>query len=390
VEKPLDKGLAALVLGGSVLDNIGNTGLAIALNTVMVTTYALSASEYGTVMMFLIFTIFFGVAAGQSMIKKCGMVFAAVFGNFMTAISQLALLLIIKQGAALGWFITSVYIGYAFGLTSNIAMAPMVLAIAPPSQRGLVVGVFGAVSNVARCVGPLILAQVYDSTDGEVTLVVTAAFSLSAVFVSLLLMLYPVLSLPKQSVVPEQEYTFADDLTKEDFYWFTPAQNGAYKKHCIAKGIPYEFPLLKCNKYADDVAAGNLARIRESAKGNFAYIIQHCQNILADVLDDPKKKEAQVAEWRKFQDLSDIDEATQAEMKSALGAWMFDYFIDAGYIMKFSPVMYQSIIMNSMPPVGKTSEIDVVEVCKNLIAIFQNHADVEAKNAMHELNLGGV
>ena len=153
------------------------------------------------------------------------------------------------------------------------------------------------------------------------------------------------------------------------------------------------------------MAAGNLARIRESAKGNFAYIIQHCQNILADVLDDPKKKEAQVAEWRKFQDLSDIDEATQAEMKSALGAvlarcphahclpagaWMFDYFIDAGYIMKFSPVMYQSIIMNSMPPVGKTSEIDVVEVCKNLIAIFQNHADVEAKNAMHELNLGGV
>jgi hypothetical protein len=71
-EPPLDDCLFWTVLIGSVVDNLGNAGLGIALNTVLIAAYAPSASMYGVIMMFLIVTIFMGVAIGQKVMASFG------------------------------------------------------------------------------------------------------------------------------------------------------------------------------------------------------------------------------------------------------------------------------------------------------------------------------
>jgi len=43
-------------------------------------------------------------------------------------------------------------------------------------------------------------------------------------------------------------------------------------------------------------------------------------------------------------------------MKSAFGEWIWDYLWDGGYFVKGSPVIFQTMIMNAIPPIGQVSD----------------------------------
>lgn len=332
----------------SGLDSGGDEGTRMARGTILTALYP----EWGTtnqqnILLILLLGIVFIALALLAAFRKCANLgVIAVFGCLCTLTVQLILAFSQQMKMSAISFIIIWMCGKCFGFLSTFAANFLVMEIAPKQLLGTWSGRNDAVTNLVSAATPILFSAVYDgvgNTAGTEMLMATSAISLLAVLAYAPLM--GMLPKPKpKSEKPLELDALGTYETMSDLDWA-------------------QLPLEMVDKVQDkQLEAGQAPRmvmwgtyqnerpflmgLTQRAEKDFKYI----KSKFMEMLSDRDKMLKTQEEMRKVQGI--VPKPDRDKAKAEMGAWIADYFDDAGYVnWETHCQIYKTMIMTAFPPI---------------------------------------
>jgi len=361
----LNKPLLFNILFGAVADNIGSTGMTLALVPVLFNKYvvgptwrgddpSLSAEGYKWLSCCFIFDLIPGMIACIVLTQKIGLGPSVVLGNFITAFFTAALLIVGVYVIGDGKDMLAVYLliflgGYPCTILSQLTTAPMIDKVSPISRRGEMQAYNSLASELTGAVTPVIFGEVQKAagTYGEEFIMwCCVVWSLIACVINAPLMFNPLFGPQK----PENKNL--KGLEGDDAEFVKRAEAGEWVPSDVLERINEErmkngepFIRLHYGKYADD--APKLFMLKQQAAHDFRLQKQLASKWLVQ-LRDPVFR----ADTVKNINAARATPKEQEESKRELGEWFADYMSANGYWADDNPAIMKEMIMAAFPHVS--------------------------------------
>mmetsp|Transcript_46454 Transcript_46454/g.129429 ORF Transcript_46454/g.129429 Transcript_46454/m.129429 type:complete len:728 (+) Transcript_46454:189-2372(+) len=361
----LNKPVLINILAGAVADNIGSTGMSLALMPVLFSKYVIgptfrgddstmSPEGYKWLSCCFIFDLIPGMIACMILTQKIGLGASVVLGNFITAFFTAALLIVgvyvTDDGSGmLAVFLVIFLGGYPCTILSQLTTAPMLDKISPPEMRGTIQGYNTLCSDLTGALVPVILGEVQKAAGSygqEFIMWVTVVWSLLACIINAPLMFNPLYG-PQPDEDLNLKGLLGDDVDlikrAEAGEWVPLADLERINLERMKKGEP--FLRMHYGKYADD--APKLWKMRQQAAADFRWIKADMTKWLAK-MRDPAVRDEMV----KGINESRATPEQQAESRRELGEWFTDYLAANGWWADDNPMVMKELIMSAFPHVS--------------------------------------
>lgn len=289
--------------------------------------------------------------------NKVGAAAGCVFGNLMTAVITVALLLIgtgTANTAHLAGFATVMYIGFPFTVVSQLSTGPMLDRIAPMDKRGYVQGINSVVMNIGTAVAPWVLGILADSAGTEVAVWTGFGVSILAAAINAPLMWVRGMGPPPPKVdkaerpMKWEDQEVVDKLLQGEYV--PGAVRDKINDERTQKGLP--FLLASPGTYADDKA--RLTELRGLAKEEFQYECNRNYNILSEIAEQRGSPELhgtlENALGQVNESLAMVGDERVDEVYSKLGQWFADHVRESGYYAHVNQVLMKQMILAAFPP----------------------------------------
>lgn len=367
------------IIIGALLDSVGSTGLMpLALSPLAFTRYylnfetnnltpILSLTGYKWLSVLLAFTVLPTTVATPNIFAKFGVGTACVFGNLLTAILTIALLLVVDLGPAtrgmFALFVIILYSGFPLTVISQLTTGPMLDRITPPEKRGAIQGVNSTVNNLAGALAPWLLGILADQTTDVIAVWVTIGVSFLAAVGNAPLMFHKALGPTRKKKETEALIEYDEETEKRlrRGSWIPPALLHQLNDERIKNGQPllvqhfgtYEKDKPKLGmlrKYARD----SYEAFSKSNYEHLAHIATHREDIKE--ITDMLAKSTQ----------ADQDEVDQ--VYDELGKWFTDHLRANGYQPQYSAILMKQMILSAFPTLT-TEEISSDNLEQTLVNI---------------------
>jgi MFS family permease len=201
------------VLFGAIADNFGSAGLfPICLSPLALEVFQLDLINMGEtplmsefafkwILVLLSLMVIPAAVVAPNLFNKIGTPATCILGNTFTSIAIISLLYIAlitpaTQVTYIG-FMVVLYIGYPFTVLSQLTTGPMLDALAPSSQRGLLQGLNMTTMNFAGAISPFLFGLLSDYAGTFTTIWTCVGISFCAALVNIPLMFVTALKRPK-------------------------------------------------------------------------------------------------------------------------------------------------------------------------------------------------
>ena len=303
-------------------------------------------SQQNILLILLIGIVFLALIVLTLFRKIANLGVIAVFGSLCTLTVQLILAFSQQMNLSAVTFIVIWMAGKCFGFLSTFAANFLVMEIAPKALVGTWTGRNDAVTNLVSAGTPILFSAVYDGVGnvaGTEMLMATAAVSLLAVLAYAPLMGM----LPKPKPPPKKgeeletidKYEEMDDLT----YSHLPLEVvGKVGLKMMEAGKPPR--MVFWGEYAKE--RPTLTDMPQRAAKDFQYIV----NDITEKLQDRDKMIQEQKDFKQYKDMIPVPDREKA--KQEMGAWIADYFDDAGYVnWEVQSQVFKTMLMTAFPPI---------------------------------------
>eukprot|EP00934_Nitzschia_sp_Nitz4_P006897 Nitzschia sp. Nitz4//scaffold25_size161228//144463//149493//NITZ4_002455-RA/size161228-augustus-gene-0.119-mRNA-1//1//CDS//3329544661//6887//frame0 len=374
VVRPKEIDVKALVhiIVGAVADNFGSTALVpLCLSPLAFKHYYLHFIEEGEdpimeltgfqwLSVMVAFVVVPSAVATPAVFRVMGVAGTCVFGNLMTGVVTLVLLLIGNAAATRGWFFVfafACYVGFPFTVFSQLTTGPMLDAIAPVEKLGYVQGLNNAAMNFGQAVAPWLFGLLADAVGTNITIIVGIGVSCLAATINFPLTFDS--RFGKETTVAPLSKTILKD---EDPEFLEQALAGEVVDqerlllinfNRMNKGKPPIIPHVK--PYSEEKEG--LLELCHHARPLFearTRVIDRVLMAFNDSSHEPSAEEiCEVINKTAFQDAHVIDEASQN-----LGKWIGEYLADAGYAPHLHSTSIKQMILTALPPISFDKELN--------------------------------
>ncbi|CAJ1377894.1 unnamed protein product [Effrenium voratum] len=340
--------LLKITVLASALDSGGDEGTRIARGTVLTAVFPewQTAERQNYLLLGLLVMVILSLVILELLRKRINLAAICVIGCFFTLATQLVLIAELEVAP----FLATWYSGKLFGFLSTIASGLIIVELAPKSQLGRWNGINEAFSNLSMAVSPLVFSLIYDAVGnvrGQEMLVCTSAVSLLATMAYM-----PLVSrMPKPSEEPLElkDLSYYEELSDEDFAELPTriVDEVRFKKMIEAGKTPR---LVSWGSYEQQRA--KLYEMQRRAMKDFKDFAEYLVRILSnrELLVQEQKKEMAI--------LATQGGVDREQAKKEMGAWMADYFDDAGYIdWETQATFYKAMIMTAFPPIDSLDSV---------------------------------
>jgi MFS family permease len=378
----------------SCLDSGGDVGTQMARSTILMGLFP----NFGTTsMQNILLLVVIGVAIGAfailGFLKKFGFNQASIatIGSIATLVAQILLASNAYMDSEAGYIILW-HCGKLFGFLSTFSSGLMIAQIAPTENLGFWNGMNGFLTNVCVGTSQIIFSRVYDSFNdgsrdgqrGTQMLIATSIISfLSVLAYGSLIPLWP------KDVDEKAQKKKDDDYA--DFAKWDALSDREFSLLPMETVNNVNMTYVKSNKPPRVVTWGDytaeradLLTMNDRASVDFKYFSGFMREMLADrtkMLEMQKHD----AEWKKI-----VPAVDRAKAKTEMGAWLADYFDDAGYQdwEKMAP-MYKAMFMNAFPPIDALDDVkpdyatmpidDFEDSLMKMLQVMDDHVTVKNK-----------
>lgn len=345
----LAKRILLIAVTASALDSGGDEGTRMARGTILTALFpewqTPEKQNYlllGCLVMVILTLVILGILR-----KKLGLASVAVIG--CTATLAVQLLLLIEWEA--GPFLAIWYAGKLFGFLSTIASGLIITEIAPKAELGYWNGVNSAASQLSMAVSPLIFATVYDAVGnvrGQEMLACTATVSfLATVAYAPLICLMPK-PLPRKKPMELKDLQYYEELSDTEWCALPMEIVDQVTAEMLGKGkVPR---VVTWGDYAEE--RPTLHELQGRALKDFEYVHDSMIRLLSN-------REMLIQEQQNFAKFMDMMPKTDRDkVKHEMGAWIADYFDDAGYVnWETQCQIYKAMIMTAFPPISPLDNV---------------------------------
>lgn len=379
--------LFSMIMVGAVLDNLGSTGLTMAMSPLMLNEYQLDAykdpdpdiimneNEYKWIVTLVALAIIPAIPFSMVFYQKVGTAGGCVWGNVFTVFVTLGLLLITKNDASKTWFIIFVlvlYAGYPFTVLSQLTTGPMMDAIAPEEERGKVQGYCNGVIQATMAGGPVLLGSVADSEGTSTCIVLCMILSAVAAVANMPLMRHPQLMWVKDPNAKDHHEHEEDLGTDEELVrraeageWIPAKELDRINTDRMNRGEM--FLKLRYGKYEND--KDYLGKLKKRAAADFTLFKEECSEWLTEMKEGGREGRAEIV--KQVLHARPPPEFIK-QSKKELGEWFTDYLEDNGWWLENDPTAMKMMIMNAFPRLVRDLNADNIEVSTLLILKVMN------------------
>eukprot|EP00934_Nitzschia_sp_Nitz4_P007181 Nitzschia sp. Nitz4//scaffold25_size161228//149956//152292//NITZ4_002456-RA/size161228-augustus-gene-0.120-mRNA-1//1//CDS//3329544664//7171//frame0 len=292
--------------------------------------------------------------------RTFGVAGTCVFGNLMTALLTVALLLIGNAPATRSWFylfVTACYIGFPFTVFSQLTTGPMLDAIAPVEKLGYVQGMNNMAMNFGQALAPWLFGMLADAIGTNTTIIVGIGVSCLAAAIN-----YPLTFDSRfgkdQAPAPLSKTILKDE--DPEFMQLALAGEVVDQERLLLinfnrlnNGKPPIIPRVK--PYEEEKEG--IRSLRHKAGPVIEARTRVTDRILM-ALNDPSQEQSpeelcDLINKTAFQDPHVIDEASKD-----LGNWIGDYLADAGYAPHLHSTSIKQMILMALPPISFEKELN--------------------------------
>jgi len=231
----------------------------------------------------------------------------------------------------------------------------MIQDIAPKALLGYWNGRNDMMTNLAQAIAPLIFSSVYDgfnNTRGYEMLACTAAIS----FVATLTYAPLIYMWPPRKGKTELSYEKDEDGNINHEHYMKLSDED-YAELPLELHNELNETLLKMDKVPRTVSWGDYSKQQERWEVNGCSIVENgirdftfVRKLLLQILTDREALKQSKELFTKFDDT--MPKPDLAKAKAEMGAWIADYFDDAGYLnWETQCNMYKAMIYNAFPPI---------------------------------------
>lgn len=386
VTPALAKRILVITIIASAVDSAGDEGTRMARGTIMTALFpqwsTIARQNYLLIAMIAV-AIFAAIILGLLKQKlKIGLPAIGIIGTTATLATQLALMAPDLQD---GPYIAIWHGGKLFGFLSTFCTGFLVQEIAPKSLLGYWNGRNEAATNIAQAISPLIFASVYDgvgNTRGTEMLAATASISFLAVicFVPLLKIV------PKPDPAEQKKEFKVEELDvyeqMSDAEWNAlplEVSDIVNEKFLEAGRMP---KMVSWGDYQEE--RPSLVGLQDRALADFKYVNRTMMKMLTNREELLKNQKM----FKQFQDM--LPKIDRDKAKQEMGAWLADYFDDAGYVnWEVQSTIYKSMVMSAFPPVDPLDDIKpdfgtmpverFEDNATKFLAVMDNHLAIEQR-----------
>jgi hypothetical protein len=242
--------------------------------------------------------------------------------------------------------------GKLFGFLSTLASSFLVTETAPKNLVGRWNGRNEALTNIAAGVAPLIFASVYDGIGnprGQEMLAATAGISFFAT----------IAYMPLIAMMPKPPKKDKDEDALKDLDECEKMSDLEYSQLPMEVIDKVSMAALEAGKPLRVVSWGDykteralLTGLQDRAAKDFKYLNQNLIPILTN-------RDLMVQEQENMKKMLDLMPAVDRETaKEEMGAWIANYFDDAGYVhWETQCTIYKSMLMNAFPPIDALDDL---------------------------------
>lgn len=377
-----------MIMFGCILDNLGSSGLTMAMSPLMLEEYQLdfildeekplmNDNGYKWITTCVALAIIPAIPISMAVYNKIGIAGGCVLGNAFTVVVTLGLLFITKNEATKAWFISFIlvlYGGYPMTVLSQLTTGPMIDAIAPEDMRGTLQGYNNGVTQFVMAGGPVVLGLIADEMNTEFCIWLCIGLSCAAAVANVPLMHYPQLMWAKDPNAKEHHEHEEDLGSDEDLIkraeageWIPSAELDRINEDRMKKGLP--FLMLKYGKYEND--KDFLGKLKKRAAKDFKHYQDECAKWLQEMRDaGPEGREEMVKMMLNSRPSPDFIK----QQKKELGEWFTDYLMDNGYWIENDPTPMKMMIMGAFPRLVRDINADNLEIGTLLMMkVMNNH-----------------
>jgi len=337
----------------SGLDSGGDEGTRMARGTILSALYP----DWGTTnmqnyLLIMLIGVVFVTLGLLNVFRKCANLgVIAVFGSLCTLSVQIILAFSQDLNMSAVTFIIIWMCGKCFGFLSTFAANFMVMEIAPKELVGTWTGRNDAVTNLVSAATPILFSAVYDGVGnvaGTEMLMSTAAISLLAVLAYTPLIGMLPKPKPKEKPLELSDLETYDKLDDLEYSQLPLEIVDQITAKMIAGGKAPR--LVSWGGYAKERAS--LTTMPQRAVKDFKYI----NTQMIGMLSDRTKMIEEQENFKKYKDL--IPTVDRDKAKAEMGAWIADYFDDAGYVnWETQSQVYKTMLMTAFPPIDPLDDV---------------------------------
>jgi len=242
--------------------------------------------------------------------------------------------------------------GKLFGFMSTITAGLMVPELAPKEVLGYWNGRQEGARNIAEGIAPLIFAPIYDAIGNKRGTEMLGATA----FVSFLAILA---YLPLVARYPKKRQEEKLDLVLKDLTIYESMPDDEFSQLPMEIIDKVTVKMMEAGKVPRIVCWGDyqkerstLGGLRERALGDFKYYSEQMMRMLTDRKELLKEQ----ANYKQFEEM--VPKPDRDKAKLEMGAWIADYFDDAGYAgWEVQSNIYKAMILAAFPPIDPLDDI---------------------------------
>mmetsp|Transcript_10999 Transcript_10999/g.25129 ORF Transcript_10999/g.25129 Transcript_10999/m.25129 type:complete len:685 (-) Transcript_10999:142-2196(-) len=349
VTPPMAARLLWITVIASALDSGGDEGTRMARGTILTAVFPewQTAERQNYLLMGLLIMVIMSLTILQILKNYINLAAIAVIGCAFTLATQLALLAELDVGP----FLAVWYSGKLWGFLSTLASGLIIVELSPKALLGRWNGINEACTNLSMAAAPLVFATIYDEVGnvrGQEMLVSTAVVSFLAVLAYLPL----VGGMPK----PQKD----KDLELKELSYYEEMSDDDFRELPLMIVDQVSTKMIEAGKTPRLVTWGDyeterpkLYDLQARASKDFKYFSQTLVRMLSNREVLLKEREAMKV-FDKMAMTGDDREKAKREM----GAWLAEYFDDAGYInWENQAPIYKAMMMTAFPPIDPLDSI---------------------------------
>lgn len=380
------------VIGGALLDNIGSTGLfPLCLSPLALEQYyinpeppIMTITGYQWLSVCVALMVIPSTLATPYIFAKIGIAATCVFGNVMTAVVTVLLLMIGNGPATEGYFyafVVVMYAGFPFTVFSQLTTGPMLDVLAPEDKIGYVQGLNNMAMNFGMAFAPWLLGLLADATSTNTAIWTGIGISIGAALCNTPLTCRREMGKPIERppvykrILPGEDEdivqkTLDGEFVSPDLLFELNRQRIHDKKtFLIPKVKPYEEDKDSLPELAQH--AGETFRFRRDMRDR---ILQK----MAEGKEDTEK----VEEFCELINLAQgklADTEGKKEAEQDMGQWIADYLSDNGYQPHTNPVLIKQMVLTAFPSITRERELtpdNIEEVLVKSGRVMQSYLTV--------------
>jgi len=340
----LAKKIIYVAIIATAIDMGGDEGTRMARGTILSSLFPewSTASRQNYLMLGMIGVFIIAMVLVQLGKKVTTLPVIAVFASLFTFGTQLALMLEIHDA---GVYLAIWHVGKLVGMCSTFAGGFIIQDFAPLALQGYWNGRNEFVNNMVVAGAPLIFASVYDSFGnprGQEMLVCTSVISFFAFLSYIPLVAMVPKSKPKDEPLKLESVEYYDKMDDMEFAHLPLETQDKVMMQQVNEGKAPR--LVSWGKYQEERLM--LPALQDVSAQDFKYL----STSMMDLLSDRKKMLEEQENFKKYQDL--VPKVDREHAKAEMGAWIADYFDDAGYQnWEQQSRVYKSMLMTAFPPI---------------------------------------